>query len=353
MTVTLETLRTDVMRRLGDSAGAIWTANEIDSYIAEGYDDLCIRTGCLWETNCFPDKPASFNFTYEWERESAESHGSEYCDGPYNFTYEWERNNFANSNGPANHNYPWEFHESYFAPPTEISPIVDLPEEAYELERSTWGTRVLAPMRSSDLEPRDSRYELNKGIVEGYTQDKDGLRRLRKWRVPSSAYVPYDFDSSSDDGFGIIRFCGDICSGMVLLSGDYGDLVQVDGINCFEDFGILGPVYKETNSMRVEYRRRGKELSVDQPFEIQDRYTVYVRHYAQSLALDRDGHGYEPKLAAHYMERYLAGVERVGSRKNALQYSKTSVMGGRAPSIVGDGPPNPRLPWQFGRKVRR
>ena len=103
--------------------------------------------------------------------------------------------------------------------------------------------------------------------------------------------------------------------------------------------------------MRVEYRRRGATLSESQPFEIPDRYTVYVRHYAQSMAFDREGHGYEPDLAKHYFARYLAGIERMLKRKNALTYAKKSVMGGGT-SVMGQAPPNPRLPATFGRRVR-
>ena len=42
---TRAALRTDLQRRLGDSAAAIWTTAELDGYITEGYDDLTKQTG--------------------------------------------------------------------------------------------------------------------------------------------------------------------------------------------------------------------------------------------------------------------------------------------------------------------
>ncbi len=130
----------------------------------------------------------------------------------------------------------------------------------------------------------------------------------------------------------------------------FGELYQVVDNHTDEDFGILGPIYKETSVMRVEYRRRGAELSWQQPFEIPDRYTVYVRHFALARTLEREGPGQNLKLAAHYQERYEAGVQRMLRRKQAMDFQKTSVLGGRPPSP--GGPPRARLPWRYGTIVR-
>ncbi len=154
------------------------------------------------------------------------------------------------------------------------------------------------------------------------------------------------------DGYGIIRFLDEISTADVLVTEDgFGDLVQVDGIDTFEDFGIVGPVYRENLNLRIEYRRRGKTLSDEQPFEIPDRYTTYVRHYVLARALEREGPGQDLKLSAHFDARFQAGIARMLKRKNAMNYARTYVMGGSS-SVRGQKPPRPRLPYQYGTVVR-
>ncbi len=154
------------------------------------------------------------------------------------------------------------------------------------------------------------------------------------------------------DGFGIIRYLDEISNADVLVTEDgFGDLVQVDGIDTFEDFGIIGPVYRENLNLRIEYRRRGKTLSDDQPFEIPHRYTTYVRHYVLARALEREGPGQDLKLAAHFDARFQAGIARMLKRKNAMNYARAYVMGGSS-SVRGQKPPRPRLPYQYGTVVR-
>lgn len=412
MSVSLTTLRTALQRRLCDESEAIWTQAELEGYIQEGYDDLTKRTGCLFDTAMLPDVPFAFNITADWEEGYADA--SMMVSGPAGFTCEFERSYIDNARGPANHNHAWEYHLGYQTM-LEVDALADLPESLQEVERATWNTRRISALTSRDLETFDSRYELNKGEVIGYTQDKDGLGVLRKWHVPSAPYSPFTFDagedleifsftqtweedyfpsgfeengplqftaggdqpyalstdlgpgthnyrwevsggyasasSSNDDGFGIIRNL----SGIVDISVDsdgFGDLVQVDTVNVFEDFGILGPIYPDTNVVRIEYRRRGQTLSDTQDFEIADRYTVYVRHYAQSQALGREGPGQDLTLAKHFAERYEAGIARMKRRAHAMDYQRAMVMGGGS-SLQRKGPPLARLPYNYGTVVRR
>lgn len=414
MSVSLSTLRTEILQRLGDSTMQIWTSGEIEQYIQEGYDQLTLATGCLLGVAVSPDYAFAFSYTSDFEYDLIVEESGWLVNGPAQFTSEFERDFLDNASGPANHTASWEFNAGYQTT-TEVSALINLPDELYEIERATWNTKRVDALSSSALEWPDSRYELNKGEVIGYTQDKDGLRRLRKWRVPSTGYTPYDFDDDedlfafsytqsfestylptgaedngpyqytsggdfpfagatdsgpadhnylwearqnfivaqqpNDDGYGVIRDLGDIAD--VDVTGDgYGDLVQVDGVNVFEDFGILGPIYKETNAMRIEYRRRGQVLSAEQEFEIPDRYTVYVRHYAQAKALRREGSGQELELAAHYQARYEAGAARMMKRRNAMAFQRVGVIGGSGSSVRRKAPPLARLPWQYGQVVR-
>lgn len=322
----------------------IWTAAELSEYIQEGYNALTLATGCLWATDVAPDYAYAFTHTSAFE--------SDYFDagwrmaGCAQFTHEFERDYINNANGPANHTQHWEYNGGYVE--TFIgTALVDLPEDLYEIERATWNTKKVEAIRSRHLEGDDSRYELNKGQVEAYTQDKDGLRRLRKWRVPSSPYVPYSLDDE-DEIWGVLVQITEIDSDTPI--GQWGDFVQVAGEHAFGDpFGIIVGIYKEPNNMRMEYRRRGAELSEEQDFEIPERYQKYVRHYAEARALEREGPGQDLELASHYQARYEAGVQRMLKRKQAMQFQRKSVLGGGAPRVTN---PRVRLPWQYGEVVR-
>lgn len=344
--MTRDELRTELAQRLGDSSFAIWSAAELARYIQQGYDDLTLRTGCLTATAILPDSPAGFTYTYDWEIDFIPA--GQYAIGPRSFTASFERDSTDNANGPANHNYPWEYEDGVTT--FQGAAVESLPEDLYQIERSTWNGERIAPLRSSDLEFRDARYEIDAGEVLGYLQDKDGIGKIRKWHVPGAAYTPYTFDSDSNDGFGILRDLDGIVDGLT-PAGEWGDLVSVDGVECFEDFGILGPIYSDTHAVRVEYRRRGEALSDSQQrFEIAARYITYIRNFAQARALDREGSGQDKELAAFYQSRYEAGVARMLLRQRAMAYQKVSVLGAAAKR--GGPPPKARLPYNFGRVVR-
>ena len=102
----------------------------------------------------------------------------------------------------------------------------------------------------------------------------------------------------------------------------------------------MAGIVAEESVFGQELRSTGCTSDVQQATSQASRY---VRHYAMSMALDREGDGHEPALAQHYMERYLAGIERMVKRKGALQSAKTSVLGGHAGAVMGK-PPLARLP---------
>lgn len=383
----------------------IWSQEEIEQYTQEGYDALVMATGCLWATAVFPDFAYAFTHTNDFEPQYILTPGI--LSRSAQFTSEFERDYLDNADGPANHSYHWEQNGGYVLYSLPYS-LEDLPEDLYEIERATWNTLPIDAIRSRSIEMDDMRYELNRGQVEAYLQDKDGLRRLRKWRVPSAPYVPYATDTISDvfdytadfetdyftsvsgetqatsavdaqfattsnantgarthnylwettDGFaapppstdfGVLVQITEIDADTPLSNQQIGDFVQVGGQHAFGDpWGIIVAIYSEPNDMRIEYRRRGVELS-KQDFEIPLRYQTYVRHYAQARALEREGDGQDLELAAHYQARYEAGVQRMLARKQAMQYQRKGIIGGGSRTERGA---RLRMPWQFGSVVR-
>lgn len=345
--VTVDEIETVLARRLGDSSHVIWAQDELTLYLKEGYNRLTIDTGCLWATEVAPDYAFASNHTFLFEAELLDANND--LAGPAQFTSEFERDYINYATGPSNHNHHWEFNEGHVEDAgalTEVSALVDLPEDLYEIERSTWNSRRLSALRSRNFENDDSRYELSKGEVEAYTQDKDGVRRLRKWRVPSAPFIPPEMDDESSE-FGVIVDISDFDDSTPLSK--WGDFVQVAGEHGFGDpFGVIVGVYSDTSNMRYEYRRRGVDLDIE-CFEIPQRYVTYVRHYAQARALEREGDGQDLELAAHYDARYADGVARMLKRQQAMAYQKKYVMGG-APKM-DRRLPLARLPWAYGKVV--
>ena len=127
MARTLAQTRGDVQTFLGDTAAAIWSTAELDSYIKEGYDDLCLKTGILWEK----DEPA----------------GIQPVDGTGTYT---------------------------------------LPTDLYKIERLTWRKKRLVPLSPEEAARLDPRYRVTEGTIEGYIVEGDGIRTLRYFRVPSA-----------------------------------------------------------------------------------------------------------------------------------------------------------------------
>jgi hypothetical protein len=127
MARTLLQTRTDVLTYLGDSASGIWSTAEVDSYIKEGYDDLCLRTGILWKK----DAPAGIQ-------------------------------------------------------PVAGTGTYTLPTDLYKIERMTWNKKRMLPLSAEEAARRDPRYRATQGLPEAYIVEGDGLGTVRYFRVPSA-----------------------------------------------------------------------------------------------------------------------------------------------------------------------
>jgi hypothetical protein len=349
MSVYADALLGDIVRRLGDPNGMIWDSEEIRNYIDDGYRELTRRTGCLWAMECLPDEAAGFTVTAEWEREYVEA--GEVFLGVANFTSEFERDYVDNGVGPANFTSPFEANDGH---QTTLYPraVVDLPDDFLEIERATWNTIRIEALNSRFFEERDSRYEITRGEVTAYTQDKDGLNRLRKWRVPSTAHTFYELDDD-EEVWGILVDVSDVDDSSP--SGMWGDFCSIAGEEYVggDPFGIVCGIYRDRNNVRLEYRRRGAGLSAMQPFEIPDRYTTYVRHYVMARALEREGPGHEPDLSAFYDQRYEEGVAHMLERGKAMAFQESVVLGSGFRRDADAELGLARLPWAYGQVMRR
>ena len=125
MAETLTTVRTSVLNFLGDSGSTVWSTAEINTYIQEGYDDLVMRTRCLWTYGYLDDVAGTATYTL----------------------------------------------------PTDLIDAID---------RSTWNWQALRPSTIATLSRIDQNFRTTSGNPVTYVVGADGLRTLRKYPVPAA-----------------------------------------------------------------------------------------------------------------------------------------------------------------------
>src|SRR5262245_805053 len=103
----------------------IWDGTELTDYIQEGYEQLTLETGCLWETAALPDYVAAFNYTASWEFDFFV--GGDRISGLASFTAEFERDYINNARGPANVNFHWEYNDGFAPGDVFTEGVVPLP----------------------------------------------------------------------------------------------------------------------------------------------------------------------------------------------------------------------------------
>lgn len=402
-------LLNEVLNHLGDTELAVWTAAEVISYLDEGYKRMAESTLCFWDIGYIENLPYSGSYTASWEADykAVEEYDEtphnynypwelDYCAGyvtyklfdycyewelayldtltargdftahweveyatlevkspdwvyynQFNYTHDWEINYIDNGIGPANHSYPWEWQDEYVD--TEyIRAVAKLPTDFYRMDRATNDWSKIDPHMSATLEVDDRVYETQQGKVIGYLMDKDGLRTIRKYKVPNANADYYDVTGD----WGILRDPSDITSDSV--NGSWGIPRCITGEHPIGPYrwGLPRRVYQDGGNFRIEYFRRGRPVeSGDDEYEMPDAYCKYLRHYAMNRALAREGAGQDLKLAAHYEERWLVGLKRMGARQITARVSRTRILGARK-VVRGARPPKPVLPWEYGRVVR-
>lgn len=407
MAKTLADLKTEVLRRLGDSTGKIWQAAEIARYLNEGYERLATGSGLLWDTIFLEDQSYAGNYTANWERSYFPA-GFQILN-QFAYTAEWEAEYALPGYvhlGPANHTTLWEFDNNYH-PKSYFLAIHQLPKEVIEIERAVWNKRRIEPLRSRELEFADGQYQTQQGQVLGYLRDKDGPRSFRKWRIPSKAADEYTitgntyaanytgswetanvpavfvmhnqfvstqpwekeylvasqqsiapanhtalWEFTNSTQFGLLRIPTDISGETV--HGERGVARRVPGEHAASGDGARGfprRVWQVVNNTKIEYTKKGAFLSLNtDEFQMPDLYVKYVRHFAMYRALGRNGQGQDLGLAQFWKSLWEAGLRRAMKRKQALMKSRKHVLGGGPAEVKR--PPLARLPWQYGRVVR-
>lgn len=285
-------LRNEILYRLGDVNQAIWSGSEINTLIQQGYDEILLRTKALWNSIYIDDV-----------------HGQA--------TY-------------------------------------DLPADLFYVERATWDDKRVEPFSSRELQKYDAHYMTTEGDVEGYAMDLDGLRKLRKYRVPSA-----DSPSATVTGtFGIPRYLVDVDASEAINQLGIPRLIHADlhygmGVTPTDfPWGIPRRFPGTLRNFKVEYFRRGTKLDDDnKESELPDWMDYPVRYWVMWKALEREGEGQDLKLASLFQQLYEYSQKRIKARVERNRGERVGVLGGGLGKVFGM-PPRPKLPWQYGKVVR-
>src|SRR5262245_22905651 len=306
-------LRTEVLTRLGDLAQQIWTATEVEGHLDVAYKQLATRLGLFWDWVYLENLPAAFSYTQPWEKPFLDAMGG-FDAGIANFTAEIDRRALGderNRIGPANHTSPFEATDGWLSKvglETSIPATAEVPKTLAAIDRVTWDKRGVDAMEARRLARVDARYEITKGEVYGYIWEKDGIRTLRKVRVPAAQASTVTVNGS----WGIVRSVSDL--GVTGVTGTWGCPRRVPGHHPLgaDYFGVPRRFFLDGKNVRVEHFRYGRAMvAASDVCELPERYALYLRDYAQSKCLERPGPGQDIKLAAHFGERWTRNLARL------------------------------------------
>jgi hypothetical protein len=232
----------------------------------------------------------------------------------------------------------------------DIAATVDVPATVTEIERATWDGMTLeatTPQRAQRIDPR---YQLTKGEVYAYTFRQDGMRTFRKIRVPATTADTY---AATGTSWGLLRSTADLST--TTPTGSWGIVRRLPttyAMGWDAPWGTPRRAYRTGKNVCIEHWREGRPMvAASDVCELPDHYARYLRDYAQARCLGRSGPGQDQRLSAHYDQRWLRGLERIKRRVALVNRAHVGTLGGTT-GVLGGAPPRPRLPWNYGQRVR-
>lgn len=355
--VTLGQLRADTQHRLGDDNATVWSNDEVNANLVDAYLTIATQLRVFWDVEYAENLPRGFSYTQPWEKVFLRNSGA-FDYGCANFTAEFERTagrsiGFKERDryGPANHTSPFELLDGHLedaGASLAIPATSDLSKRVTKLDRVVWDDKVTYAVEPRTWSRFDGRYETNTGDVFAYAWQKDGVRTLRKIRVPAEQadFVP------TTGSWGIPRTTTDLTD--TTPTGTWGVPRIIEGHHPigFELWGIPRHFYLEGKNVRVEHFRQGRVMDADEIVcELPLRYTRYLIHYAMGACYSRPGPGFDETLAKFYDNLWKRGLGRIERRTKLVDTERVRVLGGGGKPVMGR-PPRPRLPPEYGQRVR-
>ena len=348
-----------VLKRLDDYPAVAgereWSRAELELYVKDGYDVFCRRTKAIFDMFYVEVFASAGNYVGKWEENYFDS--GMIAVGLVNFTATgfdenntiyWEQD-FAEVGaiGPRQITQPWEA-DYLDAESTSWLPVGTVPEDNVAVDRGTFDYIDLDPEYSQWFEEHERNFQTVRGTPLRFAMDRDGIGGIRL--VPGPNFGPDALEISGT--FGLLRTCGDD-DGLSTWdpTGSWGSLREIpQHFRMGGQFGIPRRLFSDVDNARIEYFRLGKDPGQYQ-FDLPDRFVKYVEHYAQAKALERDGPGQDLSLAQHFMQRFEDGVSRMIRRLGENRRARRNAIGsGGKPQAR---PALARLPYQYGRQIRR
>jgi hypothetical protein len=325
--ITLKQSADRVMRHLDDETGDVWSRDQIENFIQDGYDNLCREGELLFDMIMFDRQHYAGNHTRAFERD--------YMDGPIlgQFTFtkasdeEFLPPYMYAPRGPANHTAPFEY--EYFDTSGEAASPTTLwylPEGFTSVERVTHDWLRLKPDPARYLRLSRNIYTTEQGGVFSYSMDQDGLFAFRTVGVPVATAEAEEISGT----YGGVRRITSYDYDQETVIGTYGGIRSVPQhfMGGSQQYGGIKRITPDTNATRVEYYRLGKNLK-EHPFEIPNRMVRYVEWWAYYRAYSTPGEGEDKLLAEHYKARFTAGLNTAKERVKDVMKERTRAMGTR------------------------
>jgi hypothetical protein len=393
---------------VGDPDAEFFDKDEVGRHIVKGYDEFCRKVKPLFDIVGYDDLRAIGNYQYEFEREFLRVRTyieviqgnlpngqditirtlkkiSPIISGQATFQYPFEVNQArTGGQGVANMQYHFEraYTEEGFVPAT-----VDLPKKNVHIDRALWDGRRLDPVSSMamSLGGMDFQYESTYGDTEAYIADKDGLNRLRRYKIPAGDGYHFEyrgnfgsFRGSPGEGeetmfprlgffarfsstnvlfvgdveggvfaslswtFNFNTFTTNVTRGLVTMSifsgygvnlsnstdAKFGIIRRLPGFHpSTHTWGIIRALRLQSRNTQVEIIRRGHDPRHEQ-FEILPIYMHSLSIYAAYELTRRDGPMQDIGLATHFKQQFDAIIERAKMRMAHQNDMRLIVAGG-------------------------
>lgn len=344
------TLITGVLTRLGDLDEKIWTWDEVGDYLTRALIQLAQQYRAFWDQIYLENLPPSFSHTCAADV-TADPNLPFYC-GLANYTLDDELSALSDQQariGPAWYTSPFEATGGWLASvgaSVAIPATADVGDNIVEIDRGTWNAMTIYAMSPRQLARMDNRYEITAGQVYAFSWRKDGIRTVRKIRVPAQQAACYSVDGS----WGIARDVSDVDSSGV--TGTWGIPRRVQNMHPMgpSEWGTPRRFYQDTTNCRFEVWRLAADFTDDDAVcELPTRYADYLMDFALWMCLSRPSPGQDLVLAAHYEQRWGRDTARLQQRILGVEPERAGVFGDKALRPVR--PPTPRVPWQYGQEV--
>lgn len=362
---------------MGDPNGADFSREEVERYYKKAQDEFVRAVRPFLDFEIIEDLPACANYAFEFEARHMDVRT-----GRASFRFDFEKRYLRRpGRGPVPISFHFERDQLSTAP---ISAVVDLPEENIQIERVTWDERRAEPLTSISMGQGgvDIRYEIQRGPVEAYITDKDGLNSLRRYKIPAgngahfsyigrfgtlrgspvyiqvkdrrcalrlgmfarmtdahTLYAPDVFISLSYT-FGFAQLTQAVEQGLLTMPlfsgmtvvGSYGIIRRIPGfIPSRRTWGLVRAVRFDHLNTRVEFYSRGSDPRTERAFVIPDSYLKYLDFYVMAEMYNRQGPYQDLAMAQHYMLRYRTGEKLAQDRMTLTNSMRLVVAGGSIP----------------------